>query len=133
MSTLDEAEATPKTILVVEDNGAARIALEAILDALGYHVLMTASGPEALVVFRSQPDTIDLVMSDMFMPDMTGPELYDLLKVERPSVPMLIMSGYPMEDERERLEQHGIQHWIQKPFSMRQLEDRIRGAMNSGA
>lgn len=130
MSSGQEADSTGETILVVEDNGAARIALEAILDALGYQVIMTASGPEALLAFHSQPAAIHLVMSDMIMPEMTGPELFDLLRIDRPDLPMVIMSGYPLEDERENLERHGIVHWIQKPFSMRQLEDKLRSALH---
>jgi two-component system cell cycle sensor histidine kinase/response regulator CckA len=128
METSD-AGAKNETILVVEDNSAARIALEAILDAMGYRVLMAADSDEALALFHAQPDAIDLVISDLILPRITGPELYDMLKAERPNLPILIMSGYPLDEETERLQQHGIKNWIQKPFNMKQLADGVGAAL----
>jgi two-component system, cell cycle sensor histidine kinase and response regulator CckA len=118
-----------ETILVVEDNHAARVALEAILEALGYDVVMAADGEQALAYFRAHPQAIALVVSDLILPKMNGPELYAHLKLERADLQMLIMSGYPLEDESERLRQQGITHWIQKPFSMAQLAQELRATL----
>jgi two-component system, cell cycle sensor histidine kinase and response regulator CckA len=120
-----------KTLLVVEDNHAARLALEAILEALGYRVLMAADGNAALALFRAQPQNIALVVSDLVLPRMTGPDLYDVLKTERTDIKMLIMSGYPLDDESENLHRHGITHWIQKPFSMAQLDQALRTTLEA--
>ncbi len=117
------------TILVIEDNTAARIALEAIFEATGYRPLMAADGEEAIALFQAERDAIDLVVSDFILPRTTGPELYDIFKAARPDLPMLIMSGYPLEEEAENLRQHGIQHWIQKPFTLKELSEGVTAAM----
>ena len=118
-------------LLVVEDNHAARLALETILDALGYRVLMAADGESALKIFHAQPQAIALVLSDLILPKMTGPELYDVLKAERPDIKMLVMSGYPLDDESENLRKHGITRWVQKPFTMAQLADALSETLES--
>lgn len=128
-STDDSAQG--ETLLVVEDNHAARLALETILEALGYRVLMAADAETALTLFHAQPDAIALVVSDLILPKMTGPDLYDVLKAERPDLKMLIMSGYPLDDESEKMRQHGISHWIQKPFAMGQLAQALRDTLES--
>jgi two-component system, cell cycle sensor histidine kinase and response regulator CckA len=125
-----ESEGTGETILIVEDNGSARMALEALLDALGYKVIATADAAEAMDAFSQQADTVDLVMSDLILPRISGPELYDQLRELRPGLPCIIMSGYPLEDESERLKRHGIHHWLQKPFNMRRLSELVHDVLH---
>jgi two-component system, cell cycle sensor histidine kinase and response regulator CckA len=120
-----------ETILVVEDNASARMALEALLDALGYKVIAAADAIEALHAFGSQADTVDLVMSDLILPHTAGPELYDQLKELKPGLPCIIMSGYPLEDESARLRRHGIEHWLQKPFNLRQLSELLHNVLHA--
>ena len=129
MSTEIDEDGHGEVILVVEDNASARIALEAILDALGYRPLMAGSGPEALKIYRENAGTISLVMSDLIMPEMNGPELYEALAKEHGSVRMLIMSGYPLDEQADQLQEKGIRFWIQKPFNMRQLADTVSNAL----
>ncbi len=125
-----ESEGTGETILIVEDNGSARMALEALLDALGYKVIATADAAEAMDAFAQQADTVDLLMSDLILPRISGPELYDQLRELRPGLPCIIMSGYPLEDESERLKRHGIHHWLQKPFNMRRLSELVHDVLH---
>jgi CheY-like chemotaxis protein len=125
-----EQQGANKTILIVEDNSSARMALEALLDALGYKVLAAADAAEALDLFRAHQDTIDLIMSDLILPHVSGPELYDQLKLLRPGIRCVIMSGYPLADEDARLRRHGIEHWLQKPFNMRQLSDLLASLLH---
>jgi CheY-like chemotaxis protein len=131
MNPMLEHEDRAATILIVEDNPSARLALEALLDALGYKVLVAGDPAEALDVFTAQADAVDIVMSDMILPQVNGPELYGQLKQIKPSLRGVIMSGYPLEDERERLERQGISHWLQKPFNMRQLDDLLQALLRS--
>ena len=125
-----EYEGAGETILIVEDNSSARMALEALLDALGYKVIATADATEALHSFGSQADAVDLVMSDLILPHTGGPELYDRLKEIKPGLPCIIMSGYPLEDESDRLRRHGIEHWLQKPFNLRQLSELLHNVLH---
>jgi two-component system cell cycle sensor histidine kinase/response regulator CckA len=126
-----EYEGAGETILIVEDNASARMALEALLDALGYKVIAAADAIEALQAFGSQADTVDLVISDLILPHTGGPELYDRLKEIKPGLPCIIMSGYPLEDESERLRRHGIAHWLQKPFNLRQLSELLHNVLHA--
>ena len=125
-----EYEGAGETILIVEDNSSARLALEALLDALGYKVIATADAAEALDAFSQQADTVDLLISDLILPQINGPELYDQLRQLRPGLPCIIMSGYPLEDESERLKRHGIHHWLQKPFNLRRLSEVVHEVMH---
>lgn len=126
MNPMLEQEDTAATILIVEDNNAARMALEALLDALGYKVLAAGDAAEALATFHAQAGEIDLVLSDLILPQMGGPELCGELRAVKPHLPCVIMSGYPLEDESDRLQRLGITHWLQKPFNMRQLDELLR-------
>jgi DNA-binding NtrC family response regulator len=129
MNPVPNQENATATILVVEDNSSARMALEALLDALDYKVVVAADPAEALDVFATRQDSIELVISDLILPQLSGPELYDRLREIKPGLRCIIMSGYPLEDESTRLLQHGIHHWIQKPFNMRQLLEMLQTAL----
>lgn len=119
------------TILVVEDNAAARLALETVVEALGYRVLTAGSAEEALAVFQAAEQPIDLLMTDLILPGMQGPELYQQLRRQRPNLHCLVMSGYPLEEERERLERYGISDWLQKPFGMQEVSARLRAILGA--
>ena len=88
--------ATPRTatILLVEDEGAVRAATARILTHAGYKVIATESAAEAREVFDKSPSAIDLLLTDIVMPDMHGPELAEHLLATRPELPVLFMSGY---------------------------------------
>ena len=129
MSLLPQWQETGQTILVVEDNASARMALEALLDALGFRVLVAGDAGEAQAIFATEADGIDLLISDMLLPHTNGPELYDLLKEQKPGLRCVLMSGYPLEEERERLQRHGIQHWLQKPFELSELIELLQSIL----
>lgn len=117
------------TVLVVDDDASSRMAMEAILEALGYQVLVAASGRDALAIYSSRPDAVDLVISDLLMPELSALELYAELTPIRPDVKMLIMTGYPLEDEEDQVIQTGICGWIQKPFTMSELDQLVRATL----
>ena len=125
--TLSQATAAEReaTILVVEDEEWARIAVEESLQALGYDVLSARDGQAALELFTSQREGIDLVLSDMVMPGMGGLQLYEQMHVHYPDVKMIIMSGYPLEDGGHSLLEQGVVAWIAKPFSVNDLAEKV--------
>src|SRR5581483_8815791 len=86
-----------ETILLVEDENAVRDLIRRFLDMRGYKVLEAASGPEALRISREYPDTIDLLVTDVVMPRMSGRELALQLASERPKMNVLYMSGHTEE------------------------------------
>ncbi|MEZ4638685.1 MAG: response regulator [Caldilineaceae bacterium] len=85
-----------ESVLVVEDNEAMRGALENMLDALGYRVRAAASGIEALAIPHAQLGRLDLLLTDLVMPEMGGIDLYRSIKQIKPTIKALVISGYPM-------------------------------------
>ena len=117
-------------ILLVEDNGVSRGAIEDILDLQGYRVLCAQNGAEALTLYRNRGAEIDLVLSDMIMPEMSGQELYQALKALDPTVKMVLMTGYPLEEEGRNLLEQGLFAWLQKPFTIDALSDVLTTALD---
>jgi PAS domain S-box-containing protein len=105
------------TILLAEDEQALREITRRILAAAGYQVIVAANGPEALAAAGAHDGAIDLLLSDVIMPRMPGPELAERLLEQRPSVGVLLMSGFaqPILDSGGHL-QAGMT-MIEKPFS----------------
>jgi two-component system cell cycle sensor histidine kinase/response regulator CckA len=113
-------EAEPKAgemeiILVVEDDDAMREALVEMLKLMNYEALCAKDGREALEIFESEP-YIDLVLSDLVMPEMGGVALYGILKERYPDVKMVVMTGYPLAEKGKELLEQGIVAWLQKPL-----------------
>ncbi|MFW5942802.1 MAG: PAS domain S-box protein, partial [Chloroflexota bacterium] len=111
------------TVLVVEDEDVARFAVEETLRTLGYHVLSANDGLQALAI--CEQERVDLVLSDLVMPEMGGLALFKALHERHPGMPMIIMSGYPLEDEGRALLEAGVVRWLQKPFSVTDLAAKV--------
>ncbi len=118
-----------ETILLVEDEDEVRAVLHQILVSKGYRVLQAGSGEEALVISRLHRGTVHLLLSDVTMPEMKGPELAQRLRSERPSVRVLFMSGY----NDERLSDGGLEAplCLQKPFPPQLLAETIRSMLDT--
>ncbi|RJP88126.1 MAG: response regulator [Desulfobacteraceae bacterium] len=115
-----------ETILLVDDE---RIILEVardMLEELGYQVIVADNGEEALKIFASGKNRIDLVVLDMKMPKMDGSATYDRLKAVDPGVRVILSSGYGLDDETEAILRKGCNGFIQKPFGIVQLATKIR-------
>jgi hypothetical protein len=115
-----------ETILVVEDLAPLRRMTVEALQGDGYQVLEAAGGREALLLAKSCPGSIHLILTDVVMPQMTGRELADWLKESRPEIRVLYMTGYAPEviSNRDLL---GPGEWyIAKPFSLEALLAKVR-------
>ena len=93
---------------------------------LGYQVLTSRSGDEALDVFAKFKDDIDLVILDMIMPGMDGGKTYTLLKKIDTGVRVLLSSGYSINAQAKAIMDRGCKGFIQKPFSLKTLSFKIR-------
>jgi signal transduction histidine kinase len=113
-------------ILLVEDDATTRQAMWEILQALNYRVSASGSGEEALQEYGRRGGEIDLVLSDIVMPDKGGVELYRALQAINPAVKIVLMTGYPTgQGTRELLDQRQVT-WLQKPFSTEALGRTLR-------
>ncbi|MDF1499221.1 MAG: PAS domain S-box protein [Anaerolineales bacterium] len=104
-------------ILVVEDDHATRTALCEILESFGYRVSNARDGVEAMDIIEKESGRLDLVVSDLVMPNMGGRELYDHVSSTYPHMKMVLITGYPLGTHtRELLDREKVS-WLQKPLS----------------
>jgi two-component system cell cycle sensor histidine kinase/response regulator CckA len=118
-----------ETILLAEDHEGLRSTAQEMLQNLGYHVLVCADGKEALDVFRSNPDSIDLLVMDVVMPVLSGPEAYLEMCALRPDIKVVFTTGYtPKARELVSMVEKGASI-VRKPYSLMSLSQIIRGTL----
>lgn len=117
------------TLLLVDDEDIVIDVGEPILKTLGYEVLLARSGKEAIEIYTDNQDRVDMVILDMIMSDMSGGETYDRLKEISPDIKVLLSSGYSMEGQATEILNRGCSGFIQKPFSMNELSEKIGGIL----
>src|SRR5215203_4734801 len=117
------------TILILDDEDSVRRLVTAVLESAGYVALPAAEGAEALNIARTHPDPIDMLITDMTMPEMDGREAAAAVRALRPQCRVLFMSGYPLQVALP----DGMQAtdgFIQKPFVPRMLVQRVREVLD---
>jgi len=115
-----------ETVLLVDDEDMVLEVGEEMLRKMGYTVLSTKSGKEAIGVYKKRKDDIGLIILDMVMPDMNGGEVYDKIKKDNPKVKVLLSSGYSINGQATKILRRGCDGFIQKPFNMIELSGKIR-------
>ena len=118
---LDGAE----TVLLVDDEEIVVGVGKQMLEKLGFSVLIARSGREAVDVYRNSPDDVDLVLLDMIMPGMGAGDTYEELKAINPEIKVLLSSGYGLDQKAGAIIDRGCNGFIQKPFNMKVLEEKI--------
>ena len=117
------------TVLLVEDEDAVRSFAALALGQRGYRVLEATTGTEALEVFASHNGDVDLVVSDVVMPEMDGPTLMKHLRSERPEVKIIFISGYAEDAFRRNLSDNEEFMFLQKPFDLKELAAAVKAAL----
>ena len=122
-----------KRILVVEDDVAVRGSVRRMLERHRIEVVDTPSADLAVVAVAESPETFDLVISDMVMPGLSGLGLRERLRAIRPTLPVLLMSGYSEEAITRLGKDSSIGPLIEKPFSVdgmiRKVRDTLAGSV----
>ena len=119
-------------ILLAEDEEVIREMAQIGLESKGYKVLSAPDGASALSTYRERRDEIDLVIADMVMPRISGPELFASMKEINPSVRVIVSSGYSHDQEGERMLRHGCLGYLQKPYNIESLNSAVRSVLDSG-
>ena len=119
-------ETGPGTILLVEDEEAVRAFASRALISRGYTVLEAGSGVEALEVMAEHGGTVDLVVSDVVMPEMNGPTLLGELRKSNPDIKVIFVSGYAEEAFKNDLPEGQSFAFLPKPFSLKQLIEAVK-------
>jgi two-component system cell cycle sensor histidine kinase/response regulator CckA len=120
-----QAGTNQETILLVEDEEAVRNLTVEILKLGGYKVLAAPDGQEALELFRREGEAVDLVVTDVVMPGLSGPEMAGELRRERPGLKVLFISGYTDRELWAGQEEEGMA-FLSKPFRPAELNAVIR-------
>jgi len=119
-----------ETILLIEDEKKVREITALMLKSLGYNVLEASNGDEAISIAKEYIKPIDLVLSDVVMPGITGFDMVDRIREKHPEIKVLFMSGYT----DNVIVHHGILkegvNFIQKPFSLKAIAEKIRSILD---
>jgi two-component system cell cycle sensor histidine kinase/response regulator CckA len=124
-----EIPAGKETVLLVDDEETIIEVMEKALLLTGYKVFVARGGEEALEVFKKNRERIDIVILDMIMPGMGGGKVFDSLRALHPGVKVVLSSGYSIDGEASQIMARGCNGFIQKPFGIRELSQKIREVM----
>ena len=127
---LDETSLQAVRILIVEDELSVRLLTRRVLETLGYKVLEASDGDSALELWSNAYKEIDLVLTDVLMPGIHGPELVKRIKERQPEIKTLYMSGHA----DDALLHHGVLEgglaFLEKPFTRDELTSRVREVLD---
>jgi two-component system cell cycle sensor histidine kinase/response regulator CckA len=119
------------TVLLVEDEDPVRLFSARALRNKGYKVIEAKSGEAALEVITSGSEKVELLITDVVMPKMDGPNLVKLVRELHPDMKVIFISGYTEDAFRKRLDRDSDIHFLPKPFSLKQLAGKVKEVMLS--
>jgi two-component system cell cycle sensor histidine kinase/response regulator CckA len=121
---------TYETVLLVEDEHSLRRLAQRLLERAGYRVLAASNGAEAREQFAQHRGRIDLLLTDVVMPGVSGPDLFRSLADQNPALLVVFMSGYPEEAIERQDGLDGSRPFVQKPFTAAALVGAVRDALS---
>jgi signal transduction histidine kinase len=119
-----------ETVLLVEDEAGVRYLARRILEDAGYRVLEAATGQDAELIVARKRGAIDLLVTDVLMPGLSGPELFLRLAVDDPALKVVYISGYATEAMARQFGLDRTRPFLQKPFTAEQLVSTVRGVLD---
>ena len=119
------------TILLVEDDDSVRSLTARALEMRGYEVLKASGGEEALEIIRAFDKRIHLMISDVVMPGMDGPEVAKIARTIRKDMRVIFMSGYAEDSFRKQAEADEDVHFLSKPFPLQDLAAKVKDVMSA--
>jgi PAS domain S-box-containing protein len=119
-----------ETVLLVEDEAAVRDMARTALESYGYAVLAVANGEDALRTVTAHDGRIDLLLTDVIMPGVSGPELAERVRRDYPAIAVVFMSGYTSDAVLRQGVEAGEANFVQKPFSTVALATKLRQVLD---
>jgi len=119
------------TIILVEDDDSVRSLTARALEMRGYEVLKASGGDEALEIIRAYDKRIHLMISDVVMPGMDGPEVAKIARTIRKDMRVIFMSGYAEDSFRKQAEADEDVHFLSKPFPLQDLAAKVKDVMSA--
>jgi len=120
-----------ETVLLVDDEEIIIDVGKAMLERLGYHVIVAESGDKAVDAVRRKPYEIDLVILDMIMPGMDGGKAFERIREIKPTMPVILSSGYAIDGQAAEIMKKGCNGFMQKPFNISKLSQKIRKILDA--
>jgi CheY-like chemotaxis protein len=114
------------TILMIEDEDVVIDVTRAMLERLGYRVMVAKTGKDAIHMTETFDGQIDLALLDIKLPDMEGEKVYPLIMEARPDLKVIVFSGYAIDGPARKILDAGAQDFIQKPFSLATLSEMLK-------
>lgn len=114
------------TILVVDDEEDVRLASQLILEEIGFRVMTADDGRAGLAIFQQHEQEITVILLDLTMPHMNGQEFLKEVRQRNQGIPVILSSGYTEDDALRRFSGIGINGFIQKPYQVEALIDKVR-------
>ena len=114
------------TILMIEDEEVVIEVTQAMLEMLGYRVMVAKTGKDAIHIAEIFDGDIDLALLDIKLPDMEGGKVYPFIMEARPNLKVIVCSGYSIEGPARKILDAGAQDFIQKPFSLATLSEKLK-------
>jgi two-component system cell cycle sensor histidine kinase/response regulator CckA len=121
----------PCILFVDDEEELARMGKE-MLERLGYEVVIKTSSKDALEEFRRQPDRYHVIITDYFMPNMTGTDLAERVKDIRPNIPLILLTGFGSAISPEKASEVGFGDYLLKPMASRDLSRAVNKALTTG-
>lgn len=118
------------TLLLVDDEEMIIEVGEEMLCTLGYEVIIARRGSEAVEILEKDPEAVQMVILDLIMPEMNGSETFERLRSVNPDVKVLLSSGYSLNGQAEAVIKQGCNGFIQKPFNLVELSQKIYDILN---
>ncbi len=119
-----------ETILIIDDEDTIIEVAKEMLQNLNYKVITANGGKNGIKIFQKNHDKIDLIILDIIMPDINGPNVYDSIIKINPDAKVLVSSGFSINREAKGMIKKGCKGFIQKPFNLFQLSDKIRNILD---
>jgi signal transduction histidine kinase len=119
-----------ETILVAEDNEGLREAAKEILESLGYQVILASDGGAAVRIFEQEHESINLVLLDVVMPFLNGPDAYTQMCAIRTDIPVIFTTGYATEMALMAARSNGTSILLQKPYGSAHLAQKLREVLD---
>ena len=119
-----------ETLLVVEDDDSVRTFTVRMLTTLGYNVLSAVDGQKGLELFKSEASRINMVITDMIMPNMTGKQFVEAVRQINKDIKIMFVSGYSPDDTEDGMSLDRNVAFFQKPYTRDQLSKKIRDVLD---
>lgn len=120
-------------ILVIDDEEVMRFTAKAILEELGYEVMVAGDGQEGLQLYLQEKFAFDLVLMDMIMPVMDGRDCFEAMRQYNPDALVVLSSGFSKEEDIQEMKAHGLAGFVRKPYRSSTLSQVIHEALQQGA